>query len=155
MKIAVLEAGGKQFLAREGQAIEVDRIPAQVGDAVELKDVLLVVDGPEIRVGTPLVEGAAIDARVMEQFKGPKILVFKYIPKERYRRRRGHRQQLTRLAIDRIRLPGEERQAAAAGSHAPAKKAGATTKKAAPKAAKAAAKKTAAKKAPAKKTARK
>jgi large subunit ribosomal protein L21 len=153
MKIAVLEAGGKQFLAREGQSIEVDRIAARVGEAVELKDVLLVVDGPEIRVGTPVVEGAAIEARVVEQLKGPKILVFKYIPKERYRRRQGHRQMLTRLEIDRIRLPGEEGRAAAAP--APARKTAAPPKKAAPGATKAAAKKTAVKKSPAKKTARK
>ncbi len=155
MKIAVLEAGGKQFLAREGQAIEVDRMQAQVGDAVELKDVLLVVDGPEIRVGTPLVEGATIDARVVQQLKGPKILVFKYIPKERYRRRKGHRQMLTRLAIERIRFPGERREAAE-GGQTPAKKAALTPKKAATRtAAKTAAKKTTAKKTAAKKTARK
>jgi large subunit ribosomal protein L21 len=155
MKIAVLESGGKQFLAREGQAIEVDRISAQVGDSIELKDVLLVVDGPEIRVGTPLVEGVTIDARVVEQLKGPKVRVFKYIPKERYRRRRGHRQMLTRLTIDRIRLPGEGSEAEAAPPPAPAKKAAAAPKKAAPRAAKTAAKKTAVKRSPAKKTARK
>jgi large subunit ribosomal protein L21 len=149
MKVAVLETGGKQFVAREGEAIEVDRIPATVGESVELKDVLLVVDGPEIRVGTPLVDGAAVEARVVDHIRGPKILVFKYIPKERYRKRRGHRQMLTRLAIERIRFPGEGAGAKAAEVSAPAKK------KAPAKVAKAAAKKAPARKAPAKKTVKK
>lgn len=149
MKVAVLEAGGKQFIAREGQAIEVDRIQATIGDPVELKDVLLVVDGPEIRVGTPIVEGAAVEARVVDHLRGPKVIVFRYIPKERYRKRRGHRQMLTRLAIERIRLPGE-----AAGGKAP--EAGVPAKKRAPaKTVKTAAKKAAVKKTPAKKTAKK
>ncbi|OGO11242.1 MAG: 50S ribosomal protein L21 [Chloroflexi bacterium RBG_13_66_10] len=155
MKVAVLETGGKQFIAREGQAIEIDRIQAEVGDPIELKEVLLIVDGPEIRVGRPKVEGAAIDARVVGQLKGPKIVVFKYIPKERYRRRKGHRQMLTRLAIERIRLPGETGEGAAPGALAPAKKASSAAKKAAPKAVKKAVKKAPAKKVPAKKTARK
>jgi large subunit ribosomal protein L21 len=152
MKVAVLEMGGKQFLAREGQAIEIDRIPGEIGDAIELKDVLLIVDGSEVRVGTPKVEGAAVDARLVGQVKGPKIVVFHYIPKERYRRRRGHRAMLTRLAIEHIRLPGE---AAAAAAPAPAKKAGAPAKKAAAKAVKTAVRKAPAKKTPAKKTAAK
>jgi large subunit ribosomal protein L21 len=150
MKVAVLEAGGKQFVAREGQAIEVDRIQATIGEPVELKDVLLVVDGPEIRVGTPIVEGAAVEARVLDHLRGPKVIVFHYIPKERYRKRRGHRQMLTRLAIERIRLPGEAPGGRAPETPAPAKK------KAPAKAVKAApAKKAAVKKATAKKTAKK
>jgi large subunit ribosomal protein L21 len=150
MKVAVLESGGKQFLAREGQAIEVDRIPGEIGEAIELKDVLLIVDGSEVRVGTPRVEGAAVDARLVGQLKGPKIVAFHYMPKERIRRRRGHRAMLTRLSIERIRLPGE---AAATAAPAPAKKAAAPAKKAAAKAVKTAVHKAPAKKASAKKTA--
>ncbi len=156
MKVAVLETGGKQFLAREGQAIEIDRIPGEIGDAIELKGVLLIVDGSEVRVGTPNVEGAAVDARLVGQVKGPKIVVFRYIPKERYRRRRGHRAMLTRLSIERIRLPGEAAAAAApAPAPAPAKKTGAPAKKAAAKPVKTAVRKAPAKRAPAKKTAAK
>lgn len=106
MKLAVVEAGGKQFVAREGQSLEVDRMAAEVGQALDLAEVLLVVDGQQIQIGMPVVEGARVQARVVEHVKGPKIRVFKYIPKERYRRRQGHRQQYTRLAVERIVYPG-------------------------------------------------
>ena len=106
MRYAVVEAGGKQWIAREGETLEVDRMPVEPGKTVELEEVLLVVDGSEVRVGTPRVEGAKVTTTVVDHTKGPKVLVFKYIPKERYRRRQGHRQQLTRLAIQRIEVPG-------------------------------------------------
>lgn len=107
MKYAILESGGKQYLALEGQAIEVDRLPVEVGKPVELKDVLLVGDDGQVAVGTPVVEGARVKATVAGHELAPKVIVFKYIPKERYRRKRGHRQQYTRLAIESILLPAE------------------------------------------------
>jgi large subunit ribosomal protein L21 len=90
------------------QLIDVERIPAAVGSTVELIDVLLVAnDNGDITVGAPLVEGARVIARVVEQGRGPKVVVFKYKAKTRYRRKRGHRQPYTRLVIEQI-VTGEE-----------------------------------------------
>jgi large subunit ribosomal protein L21 len=102
MKYAVINAGGKQYIAREGETLEVDRLPKKIGDAVQWKDVLLLVDDSKVSVGDPFVNGASVKGKVVDQIKGPKILVFKYIPKERYRKRRGHRQRYTRILIDKI-----------------------------------------------------
>jgi large subunit ribosomal protein L21 len=102
MKYAIIESGGKQYRAFEGGTIEVDRLPNEVGQPVELKSVLLLVDGESISVGTPTVKGAQVKAVVVEQTKGPKVVVFKYRPKKRYRVKTGHRQQYTRLLVDSI-----------------------------------------------------
>jgi len=115
MKYAILQTGGKQYRAEEGQVIEVDRLAAEEGNTVELEQVLLLVDGETTQVGAPLVTGARIKATVLEHIRGPKILVFKYKAKMRYRVRHGHRQDYTRLRIERI----------AAGGRSAAKKASA------------------------------
>jgi len=102
MKYAVIEAGGKQYRAEEGQTITVDLLTAKVGDAVTLDKVLMVVDGDSVTVGTPYIAGASLDATVEEHYKGKKILIFKYKPKIDYRRKAGHRQQYTRLLVQSI-----------------------------------------------------
>jgi len=90
------------------QLIDVELIPAEVGSTVEITDVLLVAsDNGNIKVGTPLVEGARIIARVVEHGRADKVVAFKYKAKTRYRRKKGHHQPYTRLAIERI-LTGEE-----------------------------------------------
>jgi len=104
MKFAIVEQGGKQYRAAVGDTIEVDRLPNEVGEALTLEDVLLSVDDSEVTVGTPIIEGAKIQAKVLEHFKGRKILVFKYRPKQRYRVKTGHRQQYTRLLIESIEM---------------------------------------------------
>lgn len=104
MKYAIIEDGGKQYRAVEGSTIEVDRYDAEPGDQIDLDQVLLVADGDEVIVGAPVIEGAKIEATVLEQVKGPKVVVFKYKPKERYRVKKGHRQQYTRLKVDAIVL---------------------------------------------------
>ncbi len=120
MKYAVVESGGKQYVAREGQSIEVDLLPVAVGSTVTLDSVLLAVDGPAVAVGKPAVEGARVTTRVEGHIQGPKIVVYRYIPKERFRRKKGHRQQYTRLAIEQVSFPGmasgqaDEAQAVAA-----------------------------------------
>jgi large subunit ribosomal protein L21 len=113
MKYAVLDIGGKQFVAAEGQTIEVDRMASDVGKSVELKDVLLIVDGAKVKVGKPKVAGAKVKVTVAEQVKGPKITVFKFKPKQRYRRKQGHRQPMTRLAIDKITIAAPKKKAEA------------------------------------------
>lgn len=82
--------------------IDVDRLPAEVGATVEFNDVLLVGGNGNVSVGRPLVEGARVIAEVVEHGRDKKILVFKYKAKTRYRRRRGHRQDYTRLAVRQI-----------------------------------------------------
>lgn len=79
-----------------------ERLPAEEGSTIELDQVLLIADGERVRVGTPAVEGAKVIAEVLGEGKGKKVIVFKYKPKVRYRRMRGHRQIHTRLAIKEI-----------------------------------------------------
>ena len=99
---AIVESGGRQYRAEEGNTFSVDKLPYQVGDQVELNSVLLLANGDSVQVGQPTVAGAAVKATVVEQYRGKKILVWKYRAKLRYRRRRGHRQDYTRLRIDEI-----------------------------------------------------
>ena len=99
------------------QLLDVERLPADVGAVVELSDVLLVADGDEVTVGQPRVVGARVVAEVVEHGRGPKVIVFKYKPKTRYRKKTGHRQAYTRLAIRQI-LTGAEPVVAAAPAKA-------------------------------------
>ena len=102
MKYAIVEDGGKQYKAIEGGTIEVDHFAAEIGEQLDLENVLLISDGEKVQVGTPVVPGAKVQATVVAQVKGPKIVVFKYKPKQRYRVKSGHRQKYTRLQIDAI-----------------------------------------------------
>ena len=104
MKYAVIEHGGKQYLAREGDAIEVDRMALDVGKTVEFKEILLLVDGRTVKVGSPKVEGGRVKGKVASHLKANKVVVFKYRPKQRYRRKQGHRQPYTRIEIDSISM---------------------------------------------------
>ncbi len=104
MKFVIVEQGGKQYRASEGDTIEVDRLPNEVGDAVTLENVLLSVDKKKVKIGTPSIKGAKVQAKVLDHFKGRKILVLKYRPRQRYRVKSGHRQQYTRLLIKSIEL---------------------------------------------------
>ena len=108
MKYAIVEDGGKQFKAVEGATIDVDHFQSEVGEEIDLERVLLVVDGDQVTVGTPLVAGAKVQATVAAQVKGPKVIVFKYRPKKRIRVKTGHRQKYTRLQIQSIAVNGKE-----------------------------------------------
>jgi large subunit ribosomal protein L21 len=99
---AIIRTGGKQYRVREGDRIDVERLDAAPGDEVTLSEVLLVEGDADAKVGAPLVEGASVSARVEEQVRARKVLVFKYKNKTRSRRLRGHRQPLTRLEITSI-----------------------------------------------------
>lgn len=99
---AIVRSGGRQYRVSVGDQLLVEKLPAQAGDQIVLDEVLLVAGGDGVRIGTPAVEGARVRATVLGQEKGPKIRIFKYIPKERYRRRQGHRQTYTRLRVDEI-----------------------------------------------------
>lgn len=100
---AVVESGGKQYKVQVGETVNVDLLPAAVGEIVELGRVLMLSDGPEVTVGQPTVENAKVLAEVVDEVRGPKTIVFKYKPKVRYRRKLGHRQSYTRVVIKDIK----------------------------------------------------
>lgn len=99
---AIVETGGKQYKVSAGDTIDVERLPAEEGSTIEMDRVLLVADGKKVSVGRPTVEGAKVIADVLGEGKGEKIIVFKYKSKVHYRRKIGHRQIYTRLAIKEI-----------------------------------------------------
>jgi len=102
---AVIETGGKQYKVTPGQTIDVEYLGVAEGSTVELDRVLLIADGARVTVGTPMVTGAKVVATSQGDGKGKKIIVFKYKPKVRYRKKTGHRQLYTRLVIDKIVEP--------------------------------------------------
>jgi large subunit ribosomal protein L21 len=99
---AVIRTGGKQYRVAPGQQVEVEKLSGEVGDTITLDDVLMVANGDNVTIGQPVVEGATVTARITGQYRGNKIMVFRYRPKKRIRVRRGHRQYLTRLQIEEI-----------------------------------------------------
>lgn len=99
---AVIRSGGRQYRVQAGDQLLVEKLPVEAGQQITLDEVLLVAGEKETKIGTPLVEGAKVVATVLGQEKGPKIRIFKYRPKQRYRRRAGHRQTYTRLRVDEI-----------------------------------------------------
>lgn len=101
---AIIRSGGKQYRAEVGATIDVDRLPHDVGESLEISDVLLVADGDDTRIGQPRVDGATVSATVVEQFRGKKIVVYKYRQRTNYRRKQGHRQYYTRLRIEDIKI---------------------------------------------------
>jgi large subunit ribosomal protein L21 len=96
---AIIRTGGKQYQVSAGSLVRVEKISGNVGDTVELKDVLAVVDGDDAKIGQPTVEGAVVTATIVEQDKAPKVLVFKKKRRKGYRVKRGHRQMFTALKI--------------------------------------------------------
>ena len=101
-KYAVIETGGKQYRVSEGDKITVERLAVEVDSDITLDRVLLLGGDGSTRIGTPVVDGASVTATVTEHSRGPKIEVFKYKAKKRYRRHTGHRQEQTRLTITGI-----------------------------------------------------
>ena len=99
---AVIKTGGKQYRVEPGQTLAVEKLPLETGAMIEFDHVLLVTDGERVSVGNPTVPGAKVIAEVVSQIKAKKIIVFKYKAKTRYRRKRGHRQLVTNLAIREI-----------------------------------------------------
>ena len=99
---AIFESGGRQYRAEEGHSFSVEKLPYEVGDSIELDNVLLLATENGVQIGQPSVEGAKVKATVVDQYRGKKIFVWKYRPKKRYRRRQGHRQSYTKLRIDEI-----------------------------------------------------
>lgn|SRR5487761_1720106 len=99
---AVVRTGGKQYTVREGQQLDVETLPAAEGDRIDLGEVLLISDGDQVTLGTPLVVGARVVAEVLSHGRAKKVIIFKFKAKTRYRRKNGHRQPYTRLAVREI-----------------------------------------------------
>src|SRR5947209_3975037 len=100
MVYAVLVTGGKQYKAQVGQVLTIEKLDVPAGQEVQFDRVLLISDDAAgVTVGTPLIEGATVTGKVVRQDRGPKIIVFKYKPKVRYRRKTGHRQSQTHVLV--------------------------------------------------------
>jgi large subunit ribosomal protein L21 len=103
---AIIETGGKQYRVSPGQSLEVERLDVAEGGSVELDRVLLIAQDDKVTVGSPVISGARVLATSQGEGRSKKVIVFKYKPKVRYRKKTGHRQAYTRLTIDRIVEPG-------------------------------------------------
>jgi large subunit ribosomal protein L21 len=100
---AVVLTGGKQYRVQEGDVLFVERLDAEVDSTVELEDILAVSkENGELVIGKPVVEGAKVVAKVLEQGKAKKVIVFKYKAKKDYRRKQGHRQPYTKIVVEKI-----------------------------------------------------
>ena len=105
MDYAIIKTGGKQYLVQSGDVIDVERLVVEPGESIELNDVRMIAQDENVIIGNPTVEGARVVAEADSQFRGPKLIVFKYKAKKRYRRKTGHRQEYTRLTIREILYP--------------------------------------------------
>jgi len=99
---AIVETGGKQYKTQPGEVLRVEKLPGNVGDPVAFDKVLMLGTEDEVRVGSPLVDGARVTGRIINQDKGRKIVVFKFKRRKRYRLKKGHRQLFTAVQIDAI-----------------------------------------------------
>ena len=99
---AIIVTGGKQYKVAEGDTLFIEKLPVEAGDNVTFGKVLAILDGDKATFGTPVVEGAKVDASVVKNGKGKKVIVFKYKPKKNYRRKQGHRQPYTKVTIGKI-----------------------------------------------------
>ncbi|WP_432408924.1 50S ribosomal protein L21 [Wukongibacter sp. M2B1] len=99
---AIIETGGKQYRVQEGDTLFVEKLEVVAGEIVNFDKVLVVSNEGKLSVGSPFVEGAKVEASVVEQGKGPKVIVFKYKAKKDYRKKQGHRQPYTKVKIEKI-----------------------------------------------------
>ena len=100
---AIIVTGGKQYKVAEGDVLYIEKLPVEAGDNVKFDEVLAVIDGDKATFGTPVVEGASVEAKVAKNGKGKKIIVFKYKPKKNYKRKQGHRQPYTKIEITKVK----------------------------------------------------
>lgn len=106
---AVLTTGGKQYRVEAGTELLIERVAGDAGSSITFDRVLMLGDGDSVTVGTPTVDGASVSGTVIGEALGPKLVVFKFKQKVKYRRRAGHRQHLTRVRIDEILASGKAR----------------------------------------------
>jgi large subunit ribosomal protein L21 len=99
---AVIKAGGKQYRVAAGEKIKVEQIPAEVGAEITLDQVLMVGEGESVKIGTPLISGAKVTAKVLSHGRGDKVLIFKMRRRKHYQKHQGHRQNFTEIEISGI-----------------------------------------------------
>jgi large subunit ribosomal protein L21 len=99
---AVIKTGGKQYRVAQGDRLRVEKLVGNVGDTVTLGEVLLVGSGESVKIGQPVVGGAKVEAKIVAQDRGPKVIIFKFRRRKNYRRKTGHRQPFTALEITGI-----------------------------------------------------
>ena len=100
--LAIFKLGGHQFQGEKGDVLKVSKLNHEIGDKLEIKEVLMLKDKNEVIIGTPLVENASIEAEVVGAGKNDKILIYKYKRRTKYRRTQGHRQDFTQIKINKI-----------------------------------------------------
>ena len=99
---AIIGTGGKQYKINEGEILRIEKIPGEAGDFVSFDQVLMFSDGKTVNIGRPLLDNVVVKGHIVQQEKAKKIIVFKYKRRKRYRKKQGHRQQLTAIMIDNI-----------------------------------------------------
>lgn len=112
MAYAIIAAGGTQLRVEPGRFYDINRLPVEADEKVTIDDVLMVENDGDISIGQPLVEGAKVSGTVVSHLRGKKVIVYKMKPKKKTRKKRGHRQELTRLMIDSITVGGQTIEAA-------------------------------------------
>ena len=100
--LAVIRTGGKQYLVSPGDTIQIEKLEGEAGKEIEFSEILLVHDEKQTVIGAPHIGGAKVTGKIIDQIKGEKIIAFKYRPKDRYRRKVGHRQKYTKVKIETI-----------------------------------------------------
>ncbi len=99
---AIIKTGGHQYRVKDGDVIKVQKLEGSVGDTVKFDQVLLIKDGESVKVGTPTLDGAVVEGKIVEQSREKKVIVFFYRNKTRNRKKNGHRQPFTKVKIERI-----------------------------------------------------
>ena len=106
MSYAIIETGGKQVRVEPGRFYDIELLPVEAEESVIIESVLLVQHDGEVTIGQPFVEGATVEGTVLRHFRGRKVIVYKMKPKKKTRKKRGHRQEITRLMINSISMNG-------------------------------------------------
>jgi len=101
---AIIETGGKQYRVQEGDHLYIEKVSAEAGELFEVDKVLALVKDDDVKIGNPLVESAKVVFKVVRHGRGKKIIVFKYKAKKNYRRKQGHRQPFTEVAVEKIEV---------------------------------------------------
>ena len=106
--LAVIKTGGKQYSVKTGQVLKVEKLDGKKGDTISLKDILAISNNTNYTIGNPLINGAIVKAKIIDQIRDKKIIVFKKRQRQNYRHTQGHRQYLTVLKIESIELDGKK-----------------------------------------------
>ncbi|MCT7974618.1 50S ribosomal protein L21 [Laspinema olomoucense] len=106
MTYAIIETGGKQLRVEPGRFYDIELLPVDAEESITLENLLLIQHEDQVHIGQPFVEGATLQATVMQHYRGRKVIVYKMKPKKKTRKKRGHRQEITRLMINSISLNG-------------------------------------------------